>query len=47
MPTKIMERLAIDTLAIFRTQVISVSEGDLAGETLRIIMMDIEGNIVP
>ncbi|HUV51789.1 MAG TPA: hypothetical protein VMW64_01780 [Dehalococcoidia bacterium] len=44
-PTKIMERLAIDTLAVFRTQVISVSEGGLAGETPRNIVVDIEGNI--
>ena len=40
-----MERLAIDTLAIFRTQVISVSEGGLGGETPRNIVVDIEGNI--
>lgn len=40
-----MERLALDTLAVFRTQVISVSEGSLAGETKEKIVPNIEENI--
>ena len=44
---KIMAMLAVDTLAVFRARVIAVSEGSLAGETLKNIVVDIEGNIVP
>ena len=44
-PTNIMERLAVDTLATFEAYVIPVSEGGLAGETPRNIVVDIEGNI--
>jgi hypothetical protein len=43
--TKIEQSLQTDLLAIFRTQVISVSEGGLAGETPMNIVVDIEGNI--
>ena len=42
-----MERFAIDTLATFMTQVISVSEGGLAGEIPKNITVDFEENIVP
>ncbi len=45
MPTKIMEKLAIDTLATFETYVIPVSEGGISGEIPRNIMVDIEENI--
>jgi hypothetical protein len=46
-PTKIMERLAIDTLATFEAYVIPFSQGGLAGEIPRTIMVDIAENIVP
>ena len=39
--------LHTDWLAVFRTQVVSVGEESLAGETMKNIMVDIEGNIVP
>jgi hypothetical protein len=41
---KIMAMLAVDTLAIFRTRVIAVSEGGLAGETQEDIVPNIERN---
>ncbi len=44
---KIMERLALNTLATFETYVIPVSEGGIAGEIPRNIMFDIAENIVP
>jgi len=44
MPAKMVERLAIDTLAIVSTRVIPFSQGGLAGGTLRNIVVDIEGN---
>ena len=42
-----MENLHTDWLAIIRTQVVSVSEGSLAGETKEKIVPNIEGGIVP
>ncbi len=42
-----MASLQIDLLAIFETNVILVSEGGIAGEIPRNIMVGIEGNIVP
>ena len=47
MPAKMVENLQIDWLATFETYVIPVSEGGIAGEIPRNIMVDIEGNIVP
>ena len=41
------ENLQIDLLAIFETYVIHVSEGGIAGEIPRNIMVDIAENIVP
>ena len=46
MPTKIMEKLAIDTLATFETYVIPVSEGGIAGEILKNIVGIIVGDAV-
>ena len=46
-PTKIMEKLAIDTLAIFETYVVPVSKGGLAGEIPKSITVDIAKNFVP
>ncbi len=40
-----MENLHTDWLAIIRTQVVSVSEGSLAGETNEKIVPTIEGDI--
>ena len=42
-----MAMLAIDRSAVSMTGVISVSEGDLAGLTLRDTVGNIEGNIEP
>ena len=42
---KVAESLATDWLAIIRTQVVSVSEGSLAGETKERIVPNIEGSI--
>ncbi len=44
---KMVENLHTDLLAIIRTQVVSVSEGGIAGEILRNIMFDIAKNFVP
>ena len=41
------ENLQIDLLATFETYVIPVSEGGIAGEIPRTIMVDIAENIVP
>ena len=44
-PAKMVENLQIDWLATFETYVIPVSEGGIAGEIPRNIMVDIVGNI--
>ena len=44
---KMVENLHTDWLAAFETYVIPVSEGGIAVEIQRTIMVDIEGNIVP
>jgi hypothetical protein len=46
-PAKMVENLQIDWLATFETYVIPVSEGGIAGEIPRNIMVDIAENIVP
>ena len=46
MPAKMVENLQIDLLAIFETYVIHVSEGGIAGEIPRTIMVDIVVDIV-
>ena len=45
MPAKMAENLQIDLLATFKTYIIPVSEGGIAGEIPMNIMVDIEGNI--
>ena len=47
MPAKMVENLQIDLLATFETYVIPVSEGGIAGEIPRNIVVDIAENIVP
>ena len=47
MPAKMVENLQIDWLATFEIYVIPVSEGGIAGEISRNIMVDIAENIVP
>jgi len=47
MPAKMAENLHTDWLAIFRNRVIPFSEGGIAGEITRTIMVDIAENIVP